>query len=676
MSDSEAVNLRDEEEKVEKKKNDLNCTSGLGKRFVDLVKSSRIRIYSAHALSSWGDRLWQFAAGLFLYDMDRSSFLLTALGSLLAELSVLLFGSLVGRAIDNTNRLKSIKCALFVQNFSVAICGICVATLLGHVNSDESILENGNLTMSTTTTGETEVKSIFQLSKFSRGVVGLFLFFLIVFNCIARLASVGQKIIVNQDWLVVISNGDESLLTRMNAVMRRIDLSMNILAPILFGTILTFRSHPIISPLFVVAWNLLSVGIEYLLLKQLYNRIPALRNKLDDNANELGVIEKPPSEPPKPDEEEDNLIISKHSSMKETILIPSDSLQPYDIPPPIYPRKKTVLKRIRTESKEDVIEPMLDGVKEEDEGNCCTKFFKDVFNNWLDGWKCYFTSEVVFAGISLSVMYLTVLGFDSMTVVYARSCGFSEFIISMFMAVSALFGVMGTIAYPRFVKCIGVNFSGLIGSTFQMIILGTFCITSLFLPDSPYILYKHRKESVVENWDKSSLLKDRWVHPHLNIISVTLFCSGVAISRFGLWTIDLAINQLLQIRILPEIRGTVNGVQHSLNTAFNLIRFILVLILPKPKSFGHLVIISVLCLGIAYIFYLIQLVKDVVLEKKNAQLSKDIEAEKERERNLSEKEPETNLSEKEPEKKLWEREGEADLLQKELEERLAIIDKK
>ena len=54
---------------------------------------------------------------------------------------------------------------------------------------------------------------------------------------------------------------------------------------------------------------------------------------------------------------------------------------------------------------------------------------------------------------------------------------------------------------------------------------------------------------------------------------------------------DLSNNQILQ-GVEDNVRGTINGVQSSLNMSFNVVKFGLVIILAQPESWGVLVFIS------------------------------------------------------------------------------------
>ena len=70
----------------------------------------------------------------------------------------------------------------------------------------------------------------------------------------------------------------------MNANVRRIDLTVNILAPILVGQIMTFASMTV-AGIFIAAWNLASLILEYALLLRVYKKVPRLAVKFASSEN-------------------------------------------------------------------------------------------------------------------------------------------------------------------------------------------------------------------------------------------------------------------------------------------------------------------------------------------------------------------------------------------------------
>ena len=73
---------------------------------------------------------------------------------------------------------------------------------------------------------------------------------------------------------------------------------------------------------------------------------------------------------------------------------------------------------------------------------------------------------------------------------------------------------------------------------------------------------------------------------------MSIFLAGIILARFGLWIVDLTINQILQERVAEERRGVVNGVQDSINNTFDLLKCVFVILLPAEETFALLIFIS------------------------------------------------------------------------------------
>lgn len=72
-----------------------------------------------------------------------------------------------------------------------------------------------------------------------------------------------------------------------------------------------------------------------------------------------------------------------------------------------------------------------------------------AFEKTKNGWSDYFNQGVVLIpSLALSVLYLTVLSFDGITIGYAKSQKLSETSISIFQGVGSIMGVIGTIMFP------------------------------------------------------------------------------------------------------------------------------------------------------------------------------------------------------------------------------------
>lgn len=107
------------------------------------------------------------------------------------------------------------------------------------------------------------------------------------------------------------------------------------------------------------------------------------------------------------------------------------------------------------------------------------------------GWMTYFKQGAMcLPGLSLALLYLTVLSFDSINIAYAKSQHLSESAISILQAVGSLTGIFGTIAFQLFHnKCkINLKVIGLIGSLSQLSCL-VISLVSIWMPGSAFELY-------------------------------------------------------------------------------------------------------------------------------------------------------------------------------------------
>merc|ERR1712062_347219 len=85
--------------------------------------------------------------------------------------------------------------------------------------------------------------------------------------------------------------------------------------------------------------------------------------------------------------------------------------------------------------------------------------------------------------------------------------------------------------------------------------------------------------------------------------SVSIFLAGIILARFGLWLVDLTVNQILQERVAEERRGVVNGVQDSINNTFDLLKCVFVILLPSEETFALLIFISFASINFGWLMY-------------------------------------------------------------------------
>jgi len=240
----------------------------------------------------------------------------------------------------------------------------------------------------------------------------------------------------------------------------------------------------------------------------------------------------------------------------------------------------------------------------------------------LQGWVTYFNHPVKFAGLGLACLYMTVLGFDNITYGYCLLQGVPHVALGILVGVSAVVGVAGSLAYPLIRKRVGLERTGLLGM-FLLVSCSSLALVSIVLPGSPMdlnVLVQSKINSSLlpspttiipedTNSSASGTMADSedtdvasWL---LANCSVIVFLSGIILARFGLWVVDLTVNQLLQEKVEEEVRGVVNGVQESLNNSLDLAKCILVILLPAEETFGLLIIASFTSVSLGWLLYAI-----------------------------------------------------------------------
>jgi len=219
------------------------------------------------------------------------------------------------------------------------------------------------------------------------------------------------------------------------------------------------------------------------------------------------------------------------------------------------------------------------------------------------GWAFYMRHKVRNAGLGLAFLYMTVLGFDLITWAYALLQCVSEAVLGVLVMVSAIVGIVGSISFPLLRRKIGKEKAGLVGMTSLVASLSV-CVVSVWLPGSPFDPWNSESENSEIFEEGSGMVPEEEAEMKLKSCptektSVIVLLTGIILARFGLWISDLSITQILQENVEERKRGVIGGVQNSLNQGFNLLKFILVIMMPDEHMFGFLVIISFtfICFG-------------------------------------------------------------------------------
>ncbi|VVB01055.1 unnamed protein product [Arabis nemorensis] len=440
---------------------------------------------------------WEFSVALYMIYLWPNSLLLAAIYGAIESGSTAIFGPIVGQWIEGVDYVKVLKLWLISQNLSYIVAGGAVVKLL--LVSD---LKSQNL----------PVFAILVVLTNIAGAIGV-------------LSTLGGTILIERDWVVVMSEGHPpEVLTRMNSVIRGIDLSSKLLSPVITGLIISFVSLKA-SAITFAAWATITVWIEYWLFISVYSGVPAIarsneRRILRSWTRPIEGTDAPVSVSIVPGREE-----GSHGHT---------------------PCRTGVLK-------------ILDRISE---------------SSFVGAWRIYFSQEVVLPGVSLALLFFTVLSFGTLMTATLQWEGIPTYIIGIGRGISATVGLAATIVYPLMQSRLSTLRTGIWSFWSQWSCL-LVCVGSI--------------------WVK----KDK--------IASYMLMAGVAASRLGLWMFDLAVTQQMQDLVSESDRCVVGGVQNSLQSALDLMGYLLGIIVSNPKDFWILTMISFSTVSLAGLLYTIHL---------------------------------------------------------------------
>ncbi|KAI7750707.1 hypothetical protein M8C21_013009, partial [Ambrosia artemisiifolia] len=316
-----------------------------------------VYLYIGHFLARWGARTWEFSVGLYMINVWPDSLLMAAAYGVVESATTAVFGPLVGQWIDNSTYPKVLRVWLLTQNLSFIVAGVTVVGLL--ISPDMRV------------TNATTFSMLVVLTNLS--------------GAVAVLSTLAGTILIEREWVVVISEGHSSnLLTKLNSMIRRIDLISTLFAPVVTGFIISFVSM-IASAVGLAIWNILS----YWFLNSVYKGIPALQERSRKRGLKLKT---------KPNDQEQ----APSTSQEETN-------QNHD-------------------SSDDVASRSL-----------VRKFVERVSESpFIHAWQVYLQQDIVLAGLSLALLYFTVLSFGTLMTATLEWDGIPAYIIGTGRGISAI----------------------------------------------------------------------------------------------------------------------------------------------------------------------------------------------------------------------------------------------
>ncbi|XP_030641632.1 solute carrier family 40 member 1 [Chanos chanos] len=533
--------------------------AGSKKRFCesvgDFFTSAKFLIYLGHALSTWGDRMWNFAVAVFLVELYGNSLLLTAVYGLVVAGSVLLLGAIIGDWVDKNPRLKVAQTSLVVQNSAVSLCGVLLMVVF---QFKEQLVE-----------------------LYSGWLLTSCYILVITIANIANLASTATSITIQRDWVVVVAGYDSSKLADMNATVRIIDQLTNILAPMLVGQIMAFGS-PLIGCGFISGWNLISMSMEYFLLWKVYQKTPALAVKAGQKDGDQEMVQ---------------LNMQRDAENGES---PAEASQLMN---------EAAVVKVDTKKKRGCCYQVTEPLRTFRDG-WVAYYNQSIFLAGMGlaflymtvlGFDCITTGYAYTQGLNGSVLSL-LMGASAVSGI----CGTVAFTwIRKKCGLIRTGFISGLAQLSCLMLCVASVFAP--GSPFDLSVSPFEEVVRHLLGDSAPLPPGPTTTSLVTTETQllaNSSTTEAEEFPQIeSYMSVSLLFAGVIAARVGLWSFDLTVTQLIQENVLESERGIINGVQNSMNYLLDLLHFIMVILAPNPEAFGLLVIISVSFVAMGQIMY-------------------------------------------------------------------------
>uniref|UniRef100_A0A1I7W2H3 Solute carrier family 40 member n=1 Tax=Loa loa TaxID=7209 RepID=A0A1I7W2H3_LOALO len=185
---------------------------------------------------------------------------------------------------------------------------------------------------------------------------------------------------------------------------------------------------------------------------------------------------------------------------------------------------------------------------------CCKKcpcFIQYTIGKWFTLFYIYYQQNVFLAAFGLTLLYMTVLGFDGIAIGYAKSQGLSALWLGILRSTGAAFGIIGAYLYSLIEIHSSARKSGLIGLIAQHLAL-YICIVSIWLPGSPFDPLTYFREITFAIWwqqlkDSFTFITNKnqsetgsnnidwstWTSNGHSIISVFTLLVGIATARLG-----------------------------------------------------------------------------------------------------------------------------------------------
>jgi solute carrier family 40 (iron-regulated transporter), member 1 len=426
--------LTDEEALINESTCLLSITSQEDKP--DILRRTRLWLYTSHLFAQFSDNLWQFCLVLFLAAFSNyESLMLVSTYGLMTGLSVCLFGSTAGRFVDSQNRLYAARVFIFSENACVLLATILCYALLAR-DTEQLIAEQTESITDNIVVGS-GIRDWIRSRFYGVPSDPLSVFLLVgihLLGATAQILSKGFVVAIERDWIVVMSGlasltygqrgpdaSEKAWLSETNVTMKQIDLACKVGAPAIAGFVIAAFDNGMKdhgsgmrgAAILVGVINCVSLMVEYICTLNIYNLIP-----------EMGV-------------KAHEIAISRDAVSSEIVAIDSKGYEAM--------------------------------------GKC-------GFFQLPRGLRIYLSQPISFGGLGYALLYLNALSFGGIMTAYLVWRGMRFDSVGVWRGISCAIGLLGTFVYHWSVKIMSVESTGMWSIMFQFLCL-SLSYASLFVKD-------------------------------------------------------------------------------------------------------------------------------------------------------------------------------------------------
>lgn len=362
------------------------------------------KLYGSYFFAAWGDRMWEFAAIIFLINIFPTSLFPSSLFGFAETIAGIVFGTTIGNYVDSTDRLTVIRVSIITQNVVILFASLVFVFALQTAEEERAVRNNTSDTNAAGSAAPRVVVVFYNSFLVDASTTDLVTLALIVISgMVAKVSSSLNKISIHKDWAVVLAGGDSKAQTTLNANMRRVDLTCAILAPLAVGVLSSVFS-PMIACKFIASWSFVSMFIEFRLSKTVYDDLPALQV---------------------PKRKQKAAAAADEASSGES-------------------------EQAENEKKKNKKKGGGGGGKEEEDEDM--SFFQ-LFD-------AYLTHPVFPISLPYCLLYISVLSFGGIMVAFLRTLGCSDWLLALGRALAAFVAIGSTFCVPSLVENLGLVSAG------------------------------------------------------------------------------------------------------------------------------------------------------------------------------------------------------------------------